>query len=98
MPDVIRVTPEQLHGLSGQVLRGAADIDGLLGGLRAQVAPLADGVWAGQAAGQFQVLWEQWHRSARDLAGALDGIGRLLDGAATQYAQAEAGIAATFRA
>ncbi len=93
----IRVTPEQLHGLSGEVAGGSADIDVTLTRLRGRIEPLAAGEWAGQAAAEFQGLWAQWQSAARDLNGALHGISQLLSRASDAYAQAEASIAATFR-
>ena len=93
----IKVTPEQLQGLSGNVAKGAGDIDATLGSLRGQIAPLVGGDWAGQASAQFNGLWEQWQQSARGLNEALAGISRLLAQAGTSYAQAEQQIAASFR-
>lgn len=92
----IKVTPEQLQALSGQVARGAGDIDHELASLTQTLAPLgAD--WAGQAQAQFQQLWSEWHTAARQLGVALEGISRLLAQAGTAYASAEAQIASTFR-
>ena len=93
----IKVTPEQLAMLSGSVARGSGAIDGQLTALRAQLAPLQGGDWAGQAAVQFTALWEQWQRSAHGLNEALTGISQLLSQAGSAYAQAEAQIAASFR-
>ena len=93
----IRVTPEQLQALAGQVARGAGDIEQQLGGLTQALAPLgAD--WAGQAQQQFQQLWTEWHAAATRLRAALDGISRLMSQAGQAYATAEQEIAATFRA
>ena len=44
----IKVTPEQLQALSGNVARGSADIDATLASLRGQLAPLLGGDWAGR--------------------------------------------------
>jgi len=93
----IKVTPEQLSQLSGNVARGSGDIDGILSSLRSQVAPLAGSDWAGQASAQFNAMFEQWQRSARDLNSALHGISALLANAGSSYAQAEQQIAATFQ-
>jgi len=93
----IKVTPEQLSQLSGNVARGSGDIDGILSSLHSQVAPLAGGDWAGQASAQFNAMFEQWQRSARDLNSALHGISTLLANAGSSYAQAEQQIAATFQ-
>ena len=54
----IKVTPEQLQTLSGQVTRGSGEIERQLGSLQGVVAPLVGGDWAGQAQTQFNALWE----------------------------------------
>jgi WXG100 family type VII secretion target len=92
----IRVTPEQLDALSGQVVRGSAEIDRQLAALTATLAPLGSD-WAGQAQQQFQHLWAEWHTAATRLKDALDGIGRLMNQAGQAYATAEQEIASTFR-
>jgi WXG100 family type VII secretion target len=92
----IKVTPEQLQQLSGNVSRGSGEIEATLSGLRAQLAPLLGSDWAGQASAQFTALWEQWQQSARGLNDALAGISGLLGQAGASYAQAEQQIAATF--
>ena len=97
MSSGIKVTPEQLSALSGTVQRGAGEIDGALSGLRAQLAPLQGGDWAGAAAAQFVALWEQWQRGARDVNQSLIGISALLGNAGSAYAQAESAIAGSFR-
>lgn len=93
----IKVTPEQLQTLSGNVSRGSGDIDATLGSLRSQIAPLVGGDWAGQASAQFTALWEQWQTNAKGLNEALMGISSLLGQAGVSYAQAEQQIAASFR-
>lgn len=92
----IKVTPEQLQTLSGQVQRGAGSIDQQLSGLTQTLAPLGTD-WAGQAQAQFTALWQEWHNAARSLNDALEGISRLLAQAGTAYASAESQIASTFR-
>lgn len=93
----IKVTPEQLHALSGQVGRGSAEIEAQLRGLSSTVAPLVGGDWAGQAQQRFTALWEEWQRSAQGLQHALAGIGQLMNQAGTAYASAEQQIAGSFR-
>lgn len=92
----IRVTPEQLHTVSGGVVRGSSEIDSTLAGLRAQVLPMVGGEWAGPASAQFTAMFEQWQRAAGELNRALQGISRLLANAGASYAQAEAQITASF--
>ncbi len=93
----IKVTPEQLQALSGQVARGSGEIEGQLRGLGNTVTPLVGGDWAGQAQQRFTALWDEWQRSAQGLKHALDGISQLMAQAGSAYAQAEQQIASTFR-
>ncbi len=93
----IKVTPEQLQALSGQVARGSGEIEGQLRTLGNTVAPLVGGDWAGQAQQRFTALWDEWQRSAQGLKHALDGISQLMGQAGTAYQQAEQNIASTFR-
>ena len=93
----IKVTPEQLNLLSGQVGRGSGEIEGQLRALSNTVAPLVGGDWAGQAQQRFTALWDEWQRSAQGLQHALDGISQLLGQAGTSYAQAESQIAGSFQ-
>ena len=94
----IKVTPEQLQLLSGNVHRGSSEISGSLSALSGQISPLVGGDWAGAASVQFATLWERWQRSAKELSSALQGIGQLLNSAGTSYADAERHIASSFRA
>ena len=93
----IKVTPEQLSVLSGQVGRGAGEIESQLRALGSTVAPLVGGDWAGQAQQRFTALWDEWQRSAQGLKHALDGISQLMSSAGTSYAQAESQIASSFQ-
>jgi WXG100 family type VII secretion target len=93
----IKVTPEQLNLLSGQVGRGSSEIEGQLRALSNTVAPLVGGDWAGQAQQRFTALWDEWQRSAQGLKHALDGISQLMGQAGTSYAQAESQIASSFQ-
>ncbi len=93
----IKVTPEQLQTLSGQVSRGSSEIEGQLRGLGNTVSPLVGGDWAGQAQQRFTALWDEWQRSAQGLKHALDGISQLMSQAGTAYANAESSIANTFQ-
>ncbi len=97
MPGGIKVTPEQLHALSGNVHRGSATIAHSLSSLHGQIAPLVGSDWAGAASTQFSTLWERWQRSAKELNSALQGISQLLGSAGTSYADAERHIASSFR-
>jgi WXG100 family type VII secretion target len=95
MPNGIKVTPEQLHQVSSQLVRGASDINGINTQLESTVSPLAS-EWVGLAQARFQELWAQWQHSARELNEALNGISQLMGQASTNYADAEQAIAASF--
>jgi WXG100 family type VII secretion target len=86
-----------LTGLGGSCSRTAAEVRGNHAALKAQLSPVFGSDWSGTAASQFAQLYEQFNRSAENLAGALDGIGRLLGQAGSQYASVEQQIAASFR-
>ncbi|MDQ3916118.1 MAG: WXG100 family type VII secretion target [Actinomycetota bacterium] len=85
---LIRVTPEQLQQVSGQLRAGAANVDGTLAQLTSNVAPLGSD-WAGMAQARFQELWAQYQRNARGLNDALNGIAQLMAQAAANYDQTE---------
>lgn len=91
----IRVTPEQLQQVSSQLSAGTSNIDGILGQLAGQVAPLGSD-WAGIAQGRFEQLWAQWQRDAKGLNEALTGIAQLMRQASANYESTEQAIAASF--
>ena len=91
----IRVTPDQLHQISAQLLAGTSSIDGTLGQLAGQVAPLGSD-WAGVAQARFEALWAQWQRDARGLNQALQGIAQLMTQAGSAYESTEQSIARAF--
>src|SRR5579875_3759231 len=91
----IRVTPEQLNSVAGQLNAGASTIEGTLAQLAGNVAPLGSD-WAGTAQARFQALWEQWQTSSRSLHQALVEIGQLMNQAGTAYDTNEQQIAASF--
>jgi 6 kDa early secretory antigenic target len=90
-----RVTPAELLDLSRQVHGTAGSIESELGGLRSRVAPIGAS-WSGQAQERFQVLYEEWSRSAQSLQQALAGISQLLNQAGVSYQDAEQRIASSF--
>ena len=91
----IKVTPEQLQQVSGQLQAGAGNVDGILAQLTSAVAPLGSD-WAGVAQARFQELWAQWQRAARELNQSLTGISRLMSQASVNYSQTEQAIASSF--
>lgn len=92
---LIRVTPEQLHGVAGQLNAGASTIEGTLGQLAGNVAPLGTD-WAGTAQTRFIALWEQWQTSSRNLHQALVEMAQLMNAAGTAYETNEQQVASSF--
>jgi WXG100 family type VII secretion target len=93
----MKVSPEQLHALSGTVVKTSGDVAGMHQALKGQLSPLFGADWVGTASGTFQELYTQFDKSATGLTQALEGIGKLLSAAGTSYAQAEEQIANSFR-
>ena len=91
----LKVTPEQLQSTASQLNAGAANIEGILGNLKSQVAAL-QGEWEGVAQARFQELWIEWDRSAKGIQDALHGISQLTQQAGSHYESTEQGIAASF--
>jgi WXG100 family type VII secretion target len=94
---ILKVTPDQLQSMSGNVGRSSADIRSAHSSLKSQLSPLFGADWSGAAAAQFTGLYDQFDQHAKGLSDALDGIGQLLARAATSYADVEQQIAASFR-
>ncbi|MGH2914255.1 MAG: WXG100 family type VII secretion target [Solirubrobacteraceae bacterium] len=93
---LIKVTSEELHTLSSNVMAGSNSIQDQLTQMQNQVLAVIGGEWQGQASGQFDTLWNEWQRSAAGLKDALDGISRLLNSAGTQYQTTEDSIRGSF--
>ncbi|MCW2525476.1 MAG: hypothetical protein JWM76_336 [Pseudonocardiales bacterium] len=94
---MLKVTPEQLHSMSGSVGRTATDVAGSHSSLKSQLSPLFGNDWSGTASAQFMALYDNFDKHARGLTEALQGIGSLLSSAGTTYASAEQQIASSFR-
>lgn len=95
MSSIIRVTPEQLNAVSGQLAAGAASIDSSLSQLAGQVAPLgAD--WAGIGQARFQSLWQEWQTSSKRLHEALTQIAQLMGRASAAYESNDQQVGASF--
>ncbi len=92
---LIKVTPEQLAAVGGQLNGGAGSIEGTLAQLAGNVAPLGSD-WAGVAQGRFMQLFEQWQTSQRQLHQALTEISALMNRASGAYDQNEQSVAASF--
>lgn len=91
----IKVTPEQLAAISGQLNGGASSIEGTLQQLASQVAPLGSD-WAGVAQQRFIALWEQWQRSSQQLNQALTEMAQLMQQASAAYDSNEQQVAGFF--
>src|SRR4051794_10872903 len=92
---LIRVTPEQLASVGGQLQGGAGSIEAALSQLAGNVGPLGSD-WAGGAQGRFMQLWEQWQSSQRQVHQAVTGMWVLMNRAAGAYEQNEQWVAASF--
>lgn len=95
MAGFIRVTPEQLMGVAGQLSAGAGSIEATLGQLAGQVAPLGS-EWAGAGQARFLALWQQWQASSRSLHQALEEISLLMRQASVAYETNDQQVAASF--
>ena len=93
----VKVTSEDLHSLSGQVQAGSNNIQDQLSRMAGEVSAVAQ-TWQGVAHTQFNVLYDEWQRSAAGLKDALDGIARLLNSAGTQYQATEDAISHSMHA
>jgi WXG100 family type VII secretion target len=89
---LIKVTSEELHTLSSNVMSGSNNIQDQLSRMQGEVLAVVGGEWQGAASGQFHTLYDEWNRSAAGLKDALDGISRLLANAGTQYQTTEDAI------
>lgn len=92
----IRVTPEQLLSVGGQLNAGASNIEQINQQLQSQVAPLGSD-WAGVAQARFQELWMEWQRSSKGIQHALQGISQLMNQASANYDETEKAIAHSFQ-
>jgi early secretory antigenic target protein ESAT-6 len=91
----IRVTPEQLAGVAGQLNAGAGSIEATLGQLAGQVSPLGSD-WAGAGQARFLALWQQWQTSSRNLHQALEEISQLMRQASVAYESNDQQVASSF--
>ena len=95
MTSLIRVTPEQLTAVAGQLRAGAGSIESTLTQLAGQVAPLGSD-WAGLGQARFIALWEQWQTSSRQLHQALTDLGQLMGQAGSAYESNDQAVGASF--
>lgn len=93
----IKVTSEQLQSVSSQLQRGSEDVSQQLGSMESQVKGLVDAEWQGAASDSFRDMYDKWHRGARDVKEALDGISTMLGQAARTYQDTEDQLATQLR-
>ncbi|MGA3183114.1 MAG: WXG100 family type VII secretion target [Candidatus Dormibacteria bacterium] len=89
---IIKVTSDDLMTVSGSLQAGASEIDSRLKTMQGQVQSLIESGWQGAASAQFGGLFQEWNQGAAQLNTALEGISKLLTGAANAYAQTEQSI------
>ena len=85
----IKVTSEQLQSVSSQLQRGSEDVSQQLSSMEGQVKGLVDADWQGAASDSFREMYDKWHRGARDVKDALEGISQMLAQAAKTYQETE---------
>ena len=91
----VKVSTGDVAAKAATVTREAAEIEGRLASLTAQMGDLAS-TWTGAAAASFQGLYADWDRTARQMQQALDGIGLALRGAGQDYDALEQQLASRF--
>jgi early secretory antigenic target protein ESAT-6 len=93
----IRVTSEDIRGVSNQLTAGGGEIDARLARLRSVVGALVGGGWQGSAAGAFDGYYREWDAATAQLRRALEGIATQLSSAAQLYEQTEAHLTSQLR-
>jgi WXG100 family type VII secretion target len=93
----IKVTSEQLESVSRLLDNGRQDVAQQLASMEAQVKGLVDADWQGAASSSFRDMWDKWHMGARQVEEALEGIGQLLQQAATTYRETEDQLSSQMR-
>lgn len=91
----IKVSPEQLQQVGGQINNGAMSLEDLLNQVGSQVASL-QGQWTGKAQVQFEACYAEWNASAKGIRHSLAGIGQLTNQAGMSYAETENNVQRTF--
>jgi WXG100 family type VII secretion target len=91
----VKVSTGDVAAKAATVTREAAEIEGRLAQLTAQMGDLAH-TWTGAASASFQGLYADWDRTARQMQQALDSIGLALRGAGQDYAALEQKLTSQF--
>ena len=90
---MIKVTSDDLQQRAGQIQAAASRIEDEITARKGQIDAMTGGEWMGAASSQFATLYGNFNTSAMNLKQSMDGIGQLLQGAATTYAQTEQELA-----
>jgi WXG100 family type VII secretion target len=87
---------EDIRAKATTVQQQAAEAEAMLGKLSAALGEL-NSTWQGPASHAFHQLYESWAAQARNMQQTLEGIGRSLNSAGTNYEQLESQIASSMR-
>ncbi|WP_345751946.1 WXG100 family type VII secretion target [Microbacterium rhizophilus] len=93
---IFSVDTEAVAAANGQALATAGQLRTVTAALSGQLAQL-EPVWTGASAGAFQAALAQWKSAQQAVEQALDGLGRTLGAASSQYAEAERLTSGMFR-
>ncbi len=86
----LRVTPEQLVSVAGDLRTVVEGTRTGLSTLDNQLSGLLGTGWTGQAGSAFGDVWQKWHHGADELVKGLDTMAGLLEEAAQGYGGADA--------
>jgi WXG100 family type VII secretion target len=86
----LRVTPEQLVSVAGDLRTVVEETRTGLSTLDNQLSGLLGTGWTGQAGSAFGDVWQKSHHGAAELVRGLDTMARLLEEAAQGYGGADA--------
>jgi ESAT-6 family protein len=86
----LRVTPEQLVSVAGDLRTVVEETRTGLSTLDNQLSGLLGTGWTGQAGSAFGDVWQKWHHGAAELVKGLDTMAGLLEQAAQGYGGTDA--------
>lgn len=88
MSGSLEVTWGDLSAASQKLTGGAGEITSKLTELKGAIDNLG-GSWQGAASSAYATLYNDWNTGAKQLTEALEGIAKMLQGAADAYQQTE---------
>lgn len=91
----VKVSTGDVAAKAQRIQAEAIEIESRLAQLTSAMADLA-GSWTGQAAAAFQDLYQGWDKTARQVKDALEGIGRSLNKAGSDYDSLEQSLVSQF--